>query len=211
MLDMYNCNSYGKHPDVTFSLEDELAVGKEFFTKLRDDFPTLEIIFLYGNHEHRFERWVIEKSKPLHNILRLEYELQLAQNGIEFYPYNWKYQVDKTSLFIQHSPPSYGVNGARTSLLAKADESYIFGCTHRQQHATITAGSGKIHEVYFNGWVGSIDETHQHIQVFSYRKGHTSWQQCFAMVTVMDETEFIVNQYNIRNHKCVVDGVLYEN
>ena len=191
-------------------MEEELLIGREFFEKLRKDFPKLLIVFIFGNHCHRFERWVIEKSKPLHNILRLEYELQLEQNDIEFYYYNSKYQLEKTNLFIQHSPPSYGVNGARTSLLAKSDESYIFGCTHRQQHATITAGSGKIHEVYFNGWLGSIDETDEHKEVFSYRKGHASWQHCFCLVTVKDEEQFIVNQYSIRNFSCVVDGILYE-
>jgi hypothetical protein len=211
VLDLYCCNFYGKHPSVSIDMEDELYEGLKFFQDLRKRYPKLDITFLFGNHEHRYERWVIENAKPMHNKLRLEYELQLEQNEIEFYPYPYKYQIEKSNCYVMHSPPSYGVNGARTSLLLKNDESYIYGCSHRQQHATITGGSGKVYECFFNGWLGSVDETPDHAEVFGYRKGHASWQKCFSLVTVKDEAEAIINQISIRNHTCVVDGNYYEN
>lgn len=208
--DLYAWNSYGIHPEVEANQELEIYLLRTFFENLRKRFPDLEIIFLFGNHEDRYERWIIKEAKALHNRISLDKELGLDALNIEWYPYNWKYQLEKSNLYIQHSPPSYGVNGARTSLLAKSDQSFIFGCTHRQQHATITAGSGKVHEVYYNGWLGSATETASHARVFSYRKGHQSWQQCFIIATVEDEKDFIVTQYNIRDHKTVVDGHFYD-
>jgi len=207
---MYNWNRYGIHPDVTVSMDDEIFLVRRFLENLRKRFPKLEIIYMFGNHEARYEKWVIEKARPLHNRLRLESEYGLENLNIEFYPYGFKYQVDNTNLFLMHSPPSYGVNGARTSLLRKNDESYLFGCTHREQNAHITAGSGKRYMCYFNGWGGSVNETPNHAKVFSYRKGHFGWQKCFSIVTVIDGDKFNLNQYSVVDHRVVVDGIVYD-
>ena len=211
LLDMYNWNSYHLHPDVLakWSMQDELDVGREFIQSLRKRWPKKEIVYLLGNHEDRMERWVIEKAKPLHNILRFENELQLELHDIEFYPYTWDYQIENSKCHVMHSPASYGENGANTSLKKKVDSTYIYGCSHRQQTACVTGASGEVYESYFNGWLGSIDETPEHRQVFKYRKGHFNWQNCFADVVVIDGFEYIVSQYSIRNEKVFIDGNLW--
>ena len=208
--DMYNWNRYGVHPDVTVDMETELYLIRMFLKNLRKRFPSLTIIFCLGNHEVRFENWIIEKAKPMHNLVRLEKELCFEEYNIEYYPYQHKYQIEDSKTFVTHSPSSYGVNGARTSMLNKLDETWIYGCTHREQAAHATPSSGKGISSFFNGWCGSVDETPNHAKVFSYRKGHFGWQQCFIMVTTIDRVETHVTQYSIRNHKTVVDGTLYD-
>lgn len=211
LLDFYCVNSHGpKHPDISTTLLDELNSGRDFFESLRKRFPRLEVIFLYGNHEDRLDRFILQNAKPFWNVLNIENPCNLEAMGIEYYPYNKEYQVDETNLFIQHSPPSYGVNGARTSLLKKLDRCYIYGCTHREQKATSTGASGQRYSVYFNGWLGSTEETPEHKRVFSYAKGHENWQSTFSIVTVKNKVDFHVNQYSIVNNSTVVDGVLYE-
>lgn len=211
VLDFYNVNMHGpQHPDIATSLEDELICGREFFENLRKRFPSQEIIFLYGNHEDRLDRFIIKNSKQLWGLLTLENFIDFDALNIEFYHYNHKYKLEDTNLHIQHSPPSYGQNGARTSLLAKPNASFIYGCSHRVQHACITDSHGEVHSVYYNGWLGSTTESQEHKRVFSYAKGHENWQQAFCIANVIDGKEFHVNQYLIRNHKVVVDGTLYE-
>lgn len=210
VLDCYNWNSYGIHPAVQVDMETELYLGRCFFENLRERFPHTELVFCYGNHEARFEKWVIEKCKPVYNILRLDLELGLERLGIEWYPYQQTYTIESSNVKVVHSPPSYSVNGSRASLLKKIDQTFLYGCTHREQKSCITGGSGAVYSAYFNGWLGSVDETPSHQKVFSYRKGHVDWQQCFSIVTTIDEVESHVNQISIRNHKCVVDGHLYD-
>lgn len=210
-FDFYCINSHGpKHPDIQATLEYELESGREMLVNLRKRFPDLKIVFNSGNHEWRLDRFIINNCPAFWNLFTLENYIDFEGLDIEYYPYNNKYQLEKTNCFIQHSPPSYGVNGARTSLLKKLDQTYIYGCTHREQKACITAASGQVHAAYFNGWLGSATETSEHAQVFSYAKGHQDWQQCFIIATVRDETEFFINQYSIRNHSVVVDGFLFE-
>ena len=210
VLDCYNWNRYGIHPEVEVDMDTELYLGRCFFENLRERFPHTKIVFLFGNHEDRYERWVIEKARPMYNRLRLENELGLDRLDIEWYPYQTPYQVDGSNTWLIHSPPSYGVNGARTSLLTKMDQSWIYACTHREQKACISAGSGQVYTAYFNGWLGSIDETPSHRKVYSYRKGHFNWQHCAALLTTVDDVRTHVNQISIRDHACIVDGVYYD-
>jgi hypothetical protein len=211
LLDFYNLSMHGPaHPDVSFSLEDEFHAGNEFLIKLRKMFPTQHIVFLYGNHCDRLDRFIIKNSKQFYNMLTVENMLYLDNLKIEYYHYNHCYRVDETNLYIQHSPPSYGQNGARTSLLTKMDASFIYGCTHRKQVACITGHSGEIYTCYFNGWLGSITASPEHARVFSYAKGHQNWQSTASIVTVIDKKRFFVDQLDINGGSFILDGNLYE-
>ena len=209
LLDFYNVNSHGpKHPDIIDTLESEIADGREFLTQLRATFPKTKIHFIYGNHEDRLDRFIVKNCRAFHSMVKLETQLNLNGLNITWQPYNSYYQLSK-NLRVQHSPPSYGVNGARTSLLTKLDMSYIWGCTHRIQHATVTGASGEIYEAFFNGWMGSTTLSDQHERVFSYAKKHENWQQCFSIVDVVGDDHF-VNQCLIKNGRVVFEGKIYE-
>jgi len=217
LIDFININLHGpKHPDVVSTLEDEIYEARDFLEELRRRFPKAHIVFLYGNHEDRLDRFILKNAKQLFHICRLEVMLELERLKIEFYEYNHKYQLEKTNLFIQHSPPSYGVNGARTSLLTKLDENYIFACSHREQHSAVTGGSGVTYRCWFNGWLGSRTITREAEKIFSYTKGHTNWQHTAGVVYVINEKEFFYNQFSIqeierdKRYRLLLEGAIYE-
>lgn len=193
LLDMYQASSYGpKNPFILETLETEIIAGREFLEKLRERFPEVKIHFLYGNHEARMEKMILEKLKAFFNMVKLESQLNLKALDITFQYYNEFYQLTP-GLRVQHSPPSYGVNGARTSLLTKLDMSYIWGCTHRVQYATLSGASGKVYEAWFNGCLIDFDS-----KVFEYTKGHSNWQKCFMIVDVINDLYF--------GHQCIIKG-----
>ena len=193
ILDFYNVNSHGaKHPDIQETLESELNAGREFLTALRKMFPDQKITMIEGNHSYRLDRFIMDKCPAFWNIVKLEAQLNLEKLRIDYVRYNSWYALN-SKLRVQHSPPSYGVNGARTSLIRKMDMSYIYGCTHRVQHATTTGSSGEVYHCYFNGWLGSTDLTDQHKKVFSYAKGHENWQKSGMIVDIFDDINFKVH------------------
>lgn len=210
VLDMYNVNRHGPtHPLVGSLLDDEISDTRMWLEKLRDEFSRTEIVFLYGNHEYRLERFIITHCRQLFKIFSLEKELGLSKLKIPFYHYNHRYVLDRTDLAVQHSPPSYGKNGAMTSLERDIDQSSIYGCSHRQQHATKTGKSGKQYHCYFNGWLGSTSLTKAHAKVFDYIKGHENWQQCFSIVTTKPGADAWVEQININQGQALYHGYLY--
>lgn len=217
ILDFYNVNGHGpKSPDVQQVLEDELYWGQDFISHLRKQFPKnkTKITYLFGNHEDRLNRFILRNCPAFWNIVKVESQLNLDHYDIEWFPYNWKYQVENTKLRIQHSPPSYAENAAMTSLKKKLDTSSIYGCTHRMDFACKTGDSGELHSVWMNGWLGSTTLSKEHYEVYKYTKGHESWQWCAILAAIIDGKYFSVNQFPIKkeNNKywAVVNGFYYE-
>lgn len=211
IVDFYNLSNHGpKNPDVQAILEDELIWGEEFLAELRKKFPDTKITYLFGNHEYRLDRFIMNNCPAFWNILRLEKMFNLEKLGIEYFPYNHKYVIGKSRLRAQHSPPSYSKMGAMVSLENKLDASYIYGCTHRWQHATRTGDTGEIYHAWFNGWLGSTTLSEQHAKVFSFAKGHENWQQCAAVVTLINDKEYHVQQIPFLNNRIVLEGNIYE-
>jgi hypothetical protein len=210
LLDMYNVNSHGPaHPMTGTLLEDEIAFGRLWLAGLRKRFPKKEIVFLFGNHEDRLERFIIQHAKALFKLISLQNLLGLKDLDISYYPYNHRYRLEKTNVYIQHSPPSYGKNGAMTSLERDVDQTSIYGCSHRLQHVCKTSKSGVTYDCYYNGWLGSTRLSAAHARVFHYAKGHENWQQCFALVTVEDGKRSFIEQIPIRNGEALYGGFIY--
>lgn len=209
--DLYCLNFYSKkHPVVQESLDSELDAGFELLEQIREMFPDKRIVFISGNHEFRYDRWIVQNASAIYNRLSLTKEPRFQALNLEYYPYNTAVRVYNTDLKIQHSPPSYGVNGARTSLQKKVDCSYIWGCTHRVDMAVIKGDSGKTYKAYFNGWLGDKDSSEQNRQVFSYAKEHAKWQECFSIVYVAEDLiNYSVHQVIIENGSCFVEGTRY--
>ena len=211
ILDFYNVNSHGpKDPAIQKTLEDEITWGIEFFDYLRKRFPDTDLVAIWGNHEWRLERFIIDKCPSFFNMFQLHKMCRLEELGYTFIEYNERYQLESTDLYIQHSPPSYGENAAMTSLKKKFDQSHVYGCTHRIQHATKTGSSGRVYNTWLNGWLGSTELTEEHKRVFRYTKNHENWQQGGMIVTCVNEIEYYVEQFQIINHTAVVSGVYYE-
>jgi len=210
LLDFYNVNSHvkNKHPDVETVMSDEMDWGRLFLTKLRDTFPKTKIYYLYGNHEWRLERDVIQNAKHYYNLLLLHKHLRLDELRIEWFQYNQAVGI-VSDLGVQHSPPSYSKNGAMVSLEGKADVTMIYGCTHREQTVAKTGGSGRVYRCRFNGWLGSTDRTPEHFEVFRYAKGHSNWQQAACLVDIYNDSYFI-HPLSFQGRMVNLDGTFYE-
>lgn len=212
LLDFYGLNQHGpKHPNVIESLEDEFFQGLQFIEQLRDRFPNTKITLVAGNHENRLDRFVLKYCKDFWNFLTVEKMLRLKENHVKYLPYNSFYQIKGTALKLQHSPPSYSENLAMTSLKKKVGGSYIYGCSHRVQHAVKNIDGGGVCEVWANGWLGSTTLTASHREVFSYTKGHEEWQQAAGIITANSSTgHFFYEQFLLKDYNVCINGAVYE-
>lgn len=218
LLDFYALNSYGpKDPRVHQSLEDEFYWGQEFISDLRKRFPKLKIVFVFGNHEDRLDRFVMKNCKAFMNFLQLDKMLRLKEHNIEWIPYNERYQIGKTNLFVQHSPPSYSENAAATSMKKKIDQDHIWNCTHRPDSRICIGSSGKVYTSYINGWFGSKGiikklqtEMPGNRRVFKFTKNHESWARSFCLVSESGTQHHIQQVLIKEDYTCAIGENIYE-
>jgi len=218
VLDFYNINAHGpKDPGVQTNLEDEIHWGYEFLNDLVKRFKNTEIVFIFGNHEYRLDRFIMANCPAFMNFLKLEKMLRLDELGIKWLPYNERYQVGKTNLYIQHSPPSYSANSmATTSLMKKMDTDHIWNCAHRTDMSVKTGSSGRVYTSYVNGWFGSTgiikqnqNEMPENRRVFMYTKNHEQWNTSFCLVSVQGKQHH-VQQVLMKNYVCALGETIYE-
>ena len=182
-LDAYNLSAHGpKDPQVRKNLDDEFQAALDVLSWMRSFFGYgVEIIFSAGNHEHRLDRFIMKNCPAFYNHLTIEKMLQLDNFKITYNPYNQPYIITQ-KLKVQHSPPSYSQNAARTSLIKKMDVDHVFNCTHRTDTAVVTGASGTDYQVICNGWFGKLDiirknqsEMPENRRVYMFTKNHESW------------------------------------
>ena len=88
-MDFYACSFWEKDPRQR-DFAGELKMGREMLKSIREAFPGKQIIYKLGNHEERYERWMIAKAPELlgvedfqiQKLLRLdELNIRLHDNG----------------------------------------------------------------------------------------------------------------------------------
>ena len=215
VLDFNNISRHGKsHIDLQTSFEDEIHEGKIFFNVVKKHFTNKGVKTVYnrGNHEEWLDNFIINKCPEFYNFCKLDKMIDFGDIIVN--PYNYAYQIKPNiKLKVQHSPPAYGLNGCRSSMNLKGDTSYIWGCSHQMQTACRTNDSGELVQAWFNGWLGSQDETPDHKLVFKYKKSHMTWQQCIIIGHIVGDN-FYIDQIPLKRAgkklQCMYNGNIYE-
>jgi len=126
-----------KHENTTtkHSVKYEIDCAKVFLKGLREMFPTALIIYKYGNHDLRFDKWIRLKAPELLDIehIMLSELLGLRElDIIQLDSLQWCYMWDIAVLHGHELPmKSGGINPARTARL-KINRPLIIGHFHRQ-------------------------------------------------------------------------------
>lgn len=211
VLDQYWCHDHGpKHPDIVKGFFDEAAEGNKFLDLIDREWPTIPKHFIEGNHENRFERYIIKNCyqifglTELSKILRIDKDSQNPRLFWKWYPFRTGQliRVQNTDLYLKHAP-----KGSSGPTIINASACNLgFGHIHRiiDEHK-VSADGRRIH-VWSPGWLGDV----RFDKVFGYVPGHWSWQQGFARIWIDDVTnQFWVDIHQIKDGKCIVDGKIY--
>jgi len=126
-----------KHENTTtkHSVKYELDCAKVFLKGLREMFPKALIIYKYGNHDLRFDKWIRLKAPELLDIEHINLAEILGLRELEIIQLDslqWCYMFDIAVLHGHELPmKSGGINPARTARL-KINRPLIIGHFHRQ-------------------------------------------------------------------------------
>jgi predicted MPP superfamily phosphohydrolase len=133
IIDNYGVSSYKKHPLNEQTLERDVNATVAFLKKLRKAFPRAEIIYIFGNHEHRLESYITDKAPELFKYVNLEKILELDKLRIKCIRSKHKENyIKRNNLYIGHFDRVSGEAGVTAiNLLRAKGVSLIQGHVHR--------------------------------------------------------------------------------
>lgn len=178
--DFYAVNSHGKHPGLMHVLQKEVDGVHEVLDLIDKEFPDVRKIYLEGNHEYRFERYLYQNAPALFGVTQWDLLFKLNERP------NWKpvhygpmqyYRVLGSSLFARHEP--YSMSSAKASLAA-CSANLVYGHIHRREYAIARQPDGRRVVNFSPGWLGDMRKK----EVFGYVKRPPLWELGAAFVSV---------------------------
>lgn len=193
ILDCYALSKFERDPRRRL-FKDELDIGKKFLSYLRNKFKKSRIIFKFGNHEERFQRYIYYNAPELFGIneIYLENLLEFNKYGIELYKN--KEPIRLTHLYILHGHEyrTYvnSVSPSR-SIFLRTKANTIIG----HYHISSTFQESSINGKFITCWsTGCLCDLHPEYMPLN------KWNLGFAIIE-SDSKSFNVNNYKIINNK----------
>jgi len=195
-LDFYQCSRFTKDRRLR-DMAGELQMGREFLKLLQDTFKC-PIYFKIGNHEKRYEDYLMIKAPELLGIddFKLEQLLRFREFGVTLV--KDKQMALAGKLPILHGHEWYGgfappVNPAR-GLFLKAKESAIVGHHHRTSEHTEKTLGGDVTTTWSTGCLCGLEP--EYAPYNNYNHG-------FAHVVVGKDGNYQLKNMRIINYKIV--------
>jgi hypothetical protein len=195
-IDMYQVSRFSRDPRMR-SVKDEIEMLKSILVTIRKACPKSRIIYKFGNHEERYDDYMMRAAPELFGIpeIHLESLIDLKENNIELIKN--KNVIKAGHLFLLHGHEyvysiSNPVNPAR-GLYNRAKKSAI--CWHHHQTSDHTEPSidGDVIGDWSSGCLCGL-----HPQYMPLNK----WNLGFTEIE-MDENSFSVNNRKIINYRIV--------
>ncbi len=196
IIDLYHLSNFEKDPKKR-SFQYELDILKNFFIQLRELFQKQRIIFKLGNHEERYERYILNRVPEFLDLKILDFETLIsAKNyGIEIVKNKRVIKAGKLNIIHGHELKSgiiSPVNIARGFFL-KTKSSTIGGHHHRTSEHIEQNLNEEIIGCFSTGCLCDLTPAFMPIN---------SWNHGFAMVEMNGE------DFHVRNMKIIHGKVL---
>ena len=200
-FDNYSISDYTKSPTRLRNLKEEMKVGRDLLHFL-ESMPFKERIFVEGNHENRFSRFISSKVPELHEWA---IEMWMSVFGAwKYVPYQEDTEIGK--LFITHDVGHSGALSTRQTLQAYQDN-VIIGHNHNMLYTVQGNAKGTPHVGASFGWLGDVEK----IDYRHRMKARKEWIKGFGVLHHHPKTNFIyIQPVPIVDYTCVVEGQLFE-
>lgn len=197
IMDAYQVSFHERDPSEK-DFKYEVDVMRSFLKMLVDKFPNTKIIYKFGNHELRWERFIWRNAPQIWGFeeFSLANLLGLKALGIEYVGDKRIIKVGKLNIAHGHEfPRSMGsVNPART-FYVKSKTNIIGGHHHQISSYSTRDLNGDSHVAYSQGCLCKLSPEYMPIN---------DWDHGFATIDIMDSN----GNFRVNNLK-IINGVIY--
>jgi hypothetical protein len=196
ILDFYQCSRFTKDRRLR-DMAGELEMGREFLKMMQETFKC-PIYYKIGNHEKRYEDYLMIKAPELLGIddFKLEQLLRMREFGVTLVKEKQMALAGKLPILHGHewfggfAPP---VNPAR-GLFLKAKQSCLVGHHHRTSEHTEKTLSGEVTTTWSTGCLCGLEPEYS---------PYNNYNSGFAHVLVAKDGNYKVKNIRIINGKIV--------
>lgn len=193
LIDFHGISRFQKDPRKR-SVKQEFDAAKEVLRAIRAAFPNASIYWALGNHDERYEHWLMAKAPEIFDdeYYSMEERLRLNEEKVKMIDGKTICRAGKLAIAHGHHIMRGGfgspVNAAR-SVFTKAKASMIVGHTHSVSEHTETDIHGDITTCFSTGCLCELKPDYSP-QANKYAHG-------FAHIMVRDNGYFSVRNYRI--------------
>jgi predicted phosphodiesterase len=200
-MDCWSVSSHDKNPTRAMFLDDEIEYTKRKLKELKEGLGAERNIYVFGNHEDRVERYLMQKAPELFNTVQLHKLLKLEETGWEHVAYKSDIRIGK--LYITHDT---GVAGKYAHYRALDDYqgNIIIGHTHRLGYAVVGNAKGNPHIGAMLGWLGDLSK----VDYMHRIKAARDWAAGFGLGYMEPNGNVHIVPVPIVAGRCVVEGRL---
>lgn len=196
LLDFYGISRWDKAPDKP-KMREEFEMAQEFFIALRQMFPVIPIIFKLGNHDARWEKYLISKAPELFGIpeFRLDHILRLKEHNITMIDEKRLMKFGKLNIIHGHEfgESTFSPVNAARGLFIRAKCNIVAGHNHQSSEHSESNVNGENMACWS---IGCLSELTPDYRPFAY----TKWNHGFAIVTMKNEAgDFSMSNLRIIN------------
>ncbi len=170
LMDAYQLSKHEKNK-LNRSFKYEVDMTRLFFEELRGNFKEEDIYFKIGNHDQRFDRYIMDNADQLAGLLTLEDILRLRDHRIKMVSSMTRVLAGNLSILHGHELPIKGaVNHARAIML-KVASSVLCGHFHRDDVSYMRDLEGNVHIVYGSGCLCKLNP--KYMPINNWNHGYT--------------------------------------
>ena len=206
--DCYGVSRFDKDPKRVDTLQEEIDIGKELWTKIERAAPKASLYMLGGNHEERIPKTILRHNPGMYSLKALQPDnlFELKDLGVKYIPPKKTFYLNE-NLVVTHGAVDDGCKlsqnsgySAKNTIDKWGDTSVIMGHSHRIGTSYRTLSSGRQVVGHENGCLCQMKP--------EYVK-NPNWQQGFSTV-YFDKKKFQIVPTIIVDKQFIADGKTYK-
>lgn len=204
-VDFYQVSRYPKDPRVCTLLQEEVSSAIEGLDEIDALFPQAKKVYLEGNHEQRFEKYLIEKAPGLFGVTEIRFLFELNRRV------NWTYlPFGRSQLYKVLGSELHAFHRPKASTpklhIGRTLVSSVYGDIHKIERAHAVSLDGHHLIAVCPGWLGDVSS-----RVFDYMPSVPQWQLGFAIVCLdTSSNDFFIESFEIKNNQAMVWGKVFK-
>lgn len=187
LMDAYQLSRHEKNK-LNRSFKYEVDMTRLFFEELRNQFGEEDIYFKIGNHDQRFDKYIMDNADQLNGLLTLEDVLRLRDHRVKMVHSMTKVIAGKLNILHGHELPVKGAMNHARAVMMKTSSNVLMGHFHRSDRSYMRDLEGDVHAVFGTGCLCKLNPKYMPIN---------NWNHGWALVHLDKEGNFEVESKDI--------------